>query len=112
MNIKLLKLIACIAWTGAAIASASPAAAIAITNQTGPYATCSNDSEPYPEYYCDYTTSYIQTMRVVSTTCSSGSCGGSATSFTDTLYSPGRKITSLWQTCGTKTVYGLTTCAC
>jgi hypothetical protein len=103
-----------IAWAGALLSSAAPASALAVTITGGPYALCQTYYSAATAYHCGMTFGYNQPFKFLSTTCNSSSCYTNFDStYVESLYSVGRKTTSLSQTCpdGWK-VYGLSTCAC
>jgi hypothetical protein len=123
MKTTLFKIGAAIAWAGAAIVSASPANAMALTWQSGDYAACSSNY-----YYGQYTatcddgasgTQYIdfnavQHIRFIQAACNSGNCA--ADSFdvqVEFLYGTGRKrVSGTGMSCGGMNLYGIDTCAC
>jgi hypothetical protein len=115
MNKKHLILAACIAWAAVAVSSASPANAMMLTNQVGNYATCAT---PYvtgapPNCGDGRAWNYAQTIRLVSTTCSSSSCSATGSVWVESLYSVGRKVVSLEGECGYKYhVYAAGSCLC
>jgi hypothetical protein len=117
MKTNIIKLVAALAWGGVAVSSATQASAIAVTSQTGNYASCSADytATSNGNKYCStFTTSYSQTIKMVSTSCNTGACAGSGLVFVGTVYSIGRKIATLQEMCdyGNYKAYGLGTCAC
>jgi hypothetical protein len=118
-----LNLTICLAWTACAIAYATPADALAVTAQTGAYATCSSASVTEPRGWCPMTetetptldTYYIQQIRFVATGCNAGgACAQGGDVWTDMLYATGRKPATLQQNCfiATYHLYGLGSCAC
>jgi hypothetical protein len=117
---KLFKLMACAFWCGAVVSSATPADAYAITGQSGGYANCSADSDVHLMYWCESSfdsTSYVQTIKFVTTVCNAGGCNsGSSTVYTDFEYPYGRKPAYEQSHCATSyngmNVYGLGSCAC
>jgi hypothetical protein len=119
---KTFALVACFAWAAVALSTVSPANAVAITTQTGSYATCSASYTTQASTgtcleageYMGFPMDYMQTMKFVSTACSGGACSSdSATAATDTVYPTGRKQTYLAASCmGGKRMYDITTCAC
>jgi hypothetical protein len=120
MNKKTLALVACFAWAAAALSTAAPANAEAVTTQTGNYATCSASyTTASSRAACGaetvaYEMSYQQTMKFVSTTCGTGGCSSdTVTVATDTIYPVGRKHTYFELSCiGGKRLYSITTCSC
>jgi hypothetical protein len=129
---NILKLVACLTWAGVAVSSATPASAIAVTNQTGSYASCSNASQAATNTFCgtphnpmdDYDniyagdptvyTSYMQQIKFVSVACSGGGCqGDNGQVYVEGLYGVGRKVVTGLDSCdGYWYKYGLDTCAC
>jgi hypothetical protein len=112
-----LKLIACLAWAGVAISSATPASAIAFTYTAGAsYASCSADTEVINWELCGIPFEYYQTIKFVSTACSSGGCAGQGDTYVEFAYSPGRKVATFWSGCtdsaATGNLYNLGSCAC
>jgi hypothetical protein len=121
---KILKLVTCLAWAGAAISSATPVNASVITSQTGSYATCSPMTEIHSAFIScaisstipdSFESWYAQTIRFVGVGCSSGGCSEDASwVYTDIEYGTGRKTTQLERSCrdSNMKIYGLGTCAC
>jgi hypothetical protein len=110
---NILKLVAGLAWVGAAISSATTATAFAVTSQTGDYAACSASYSNYvSESSCGYATSYYQNIRFIDTACNTGECASSGLVYTDQVYPTGRKTTYHVDTCEIGNVYGLGSCAC
>jgi hypothetical protein len=121
---NIIKLVACFAWAGLAMASATPADAIAVTAQTGAYAACANQNTIDPQYHCPYFdggeifynewTNYKQQIKFANAVCNSGNCAtDTSLVFTDMVYPTGRKVvTSTGIFCGQKYVYELGSCAC
>jgi hypothetical protein len=117
---RLFKLMACAFWCGAVVSSATPADALAITYQSGDYANCSADSDTQVRYWCESsfdTTSYIQTIKFVTTGCNAGGCNsGSSTVYTEFEYPFGRKPAYEQSHCSSiyngTNVYGLGSCEC
>jgi hypothetical protein len=129
---NIFKLVACLTWAGVAVSSATPASAIAVTTQTGSYASCSTASTASTNTFCgtppnpmDYGdivyagdptvyTSYVQQIKFVSVACSGGGCqGDNAQVHVEGLYGAGRKVVSGLDSCdGYYYKYGLDTCAC
>ena len=127
MSKTLLALVGAIAWGGAAISSAAPAHAIAVTYQSGDYASCSNNADAdfanqdcyyYVEgssvhYYLE--THYIQQIKFVETGCNAGGCNNDNDVVrTDFVYSAGRKTATSrgLDTCSYGSLLELGTCAC
>jgi hypothetical protein len=115
MNVKkLVTILACAAWAGAAISFATPASAVAITSQYGQFATCSNYWTYSPQVQCNYYLNYQQTMRFQTSACSGGTCtaqyGGT---YVENVYVVGRKTaTVIFTGCSFGTVYGIDDCGC
>jgi hypothetical protein len=120
---NLLRLAACVTWSGAAISSSAPADAMIATQQSGSYAACSPAYEPLSiaAYYCKNFDnpggtmfSYRQNIKLNGDPCSGGWCNpDSGVVYTTNIYGNGRKVTTLdW--CGASgwNLYGLDTCAC
>jgi hypothetical protein len=125
MNMNVVKMIAGLAWAGAAISSAAPADALLITFQTGAYATCNPEWEYYNSWVeCPLTPGepepftgwYRQKIRFLTQGCNTGACSQDAFwVYTDFIYEDfGRKTTTLYRSCyGTdNAIYGLGTCGC
>jgi hypothetical protein len=124
MNTNTIKLIAGLAWAGAALSSAAPAEATFITLQGGSYATCSPESQSlYSETNCPlapgepepFQAYYKQTIRFIATGCSAGGCSQDTYwQATDFLYGTGRKVANLQRNCqgSNQKLYGLGTCSC
>jgi hypothetical protein len=114
MKIDVLKVLACIAWLGAAVTSATPADAHAITKQSGDYAACSANYDVDIRTFCEFGTSYRQTIRFMSTACNSG--GGCDADFSavylDNLAATGRKQAWFDGSCSLYNVYALGSCDC
>jgi hypothetical protein len=119
---NIIKLVAALGWAGVAVSSATPASAIAVTYQSGPYAACSNNADAFQAsfYGCDasatFSTSYLQRIQFVTQTCNGGGCQPGASSvYTDFIYTTGRKPASLldWTCDGDMIlIYTLGSCAC
>jgi hypothetical protein len=120
MNVPMIKLAACVAWAGAAVSSASPANAYAVTSQVGDYASCSASYTTISKNWCydgesrtwAFATYYAQNIKFVSTPCSSGGCSDTGNVYTEFLYGPGRKIVTPATPCDASNIYGLDTCGC
>jgi hypothetical protein len=124
MNTNIIKFVACLAWAGAAVSSTTSANALAITTQSGSYASCSANYTTSAQFHeCSVNnntdtvgidTYYMQTIKFVYTTCNSGGCSSdTGTVYTDIIYASGRKTTSLVTSCFTSgRRYGLGTCSC
>jgi hypothetical protein len=116
MNIKVLTVAACIAWTGVLMGSATPASAWASTTQTGAFAACSARSEPYFATWCgDFavTMSYTQQIKFISQGCGSGGCASDdGVVYTDFVYPTGRKVVTVLGECYGWTLHDLDTCNC
>jgi hypothetical protein len=111
---NLFKMGVCIAWAALAISSATPATATVLTNQNGDYAACSADTSTQYQLWtaCQMETSYIQTIRFISTSCGAGGCNdGNGMTYSEFEYDPGRKTTNYLGAC-TLNIYGLGSCAC
>jgi hypothetical protein len=108
-----MKLLACLAWVGAAISSAAPADALAMTLQYGAYATCSSNYNPAPYENC-LVLNYTQTIKFVNTSCNSGGCSDDSASVrTENRYDGGRKATEFVGNCGgTMNIFELDPCGC
>ena len=120
MNTNVIKLVAGVAWAAAAIAHAAPVNARAVTNQSGNFASCSASYSSVAMQSCFMAelggyasnTSYIQNIRFVTPSCSSGPCSSDiGTVYTDQIYPTGRKAASFVGSCGYNW-YDLGTCAC
>jgi hypothetical protein len=110
---KNLVVLACVAWAAATISLAAPANAIAITTDSGDYASCSANSNPQTGMACaTWGYSYVQTIKFMENSCNSGACQGNATTYTDMVYSAGRKTSTSLQFCGGYNIHGLDTCQC
>ena len=112
-----LQLVACIAWAGAAVSTATPADARLMTYQTGDYGTCSNESDPwYESWGCDtgsVETNYVQVIKLVDTTCASGDCARQIPfAYTDQVYAPGRYLVTDLSHCDDWNLFQLGACAC
>jgi hypothetical protein len=125
MRTNMLKLVACMAWAGVAISSATPASAIAASGGTGNYAACSADSTPEVHEFCGTFFNYNQTIRFLSVSCNSGGCAQEmGATYTESAYGPGRKVAELLRICEGEfggsvfssptglNMYGLDTCGC
>jgi hypothetical protein len=122
MNTNILKLVTCLAWAGVAVASAAPADALAVTTQTGEYASCSNDYSVQLRTWCrdvetqnpGWQTTHIQTIKLVSTPCGAGGCAGQDAVYTDTVYGTGRKTVTWYSFCDADPyyIYGFGSCGC
>jgi hypothetical protein len=117
---NIIKLVACLAWVGVAVSSATPADARAYTWATGSYASCGNSYSATSEQVCNLgypygyiaTATYVQQIKLVETGCSAGGCNADNDSvWTDMVYPTGRKSVSLYLTCDLN-VYDLGSCAC
>jgi hypothetical protein len=123
-NAQVFGICASLAWGGFALSNATPVEANAYTAQAGTYAACSSSYTNIADFCicfgaqtCLAFASYTQVMKFNSTQCSSGSCNsGTATVYTDMVYSTGRKTTTSNGTCftgtGTLNWFGLGACAC
>jgi hypothetical protein len=125
---NIIKLVAALAWGGVAVSSASTANALAITTQSGSFATCAAQSSASYQNWCLtsgaheertylYETLYVQQIKFVSTNCNQGGCTPDSSQVSvDFIYPVGRKVVTSHSTCGNtitlKHVYGLDTCAC
>jgi hypothetical protein len=118
---NIFKLAACLAWAGVAVSSAAPADALALTSQTGDYASCSANYTARTRRWCGdvetgdpgWETLYNQTIKLVSQACNTGGCQGVDTVYTDFVYPAGRKTATAINWCDTGTnVYQLGTCSC
>jgi hypothetical protein len=111
--IKTMKMFACLAWIAAAVSSAAPVEAFAVTMQSGYYAACSANYTPQPYTQC-LELNYTQTIKFIASSCSSGSCSQDAASVrTDIVYPQGRKVTAWDSLCsGSVNVWELDSCAC
>jgi hypothetical protein len=120
MSKNIIKLIACLAWAGVAISSATPADALLVTTSTGPYATCSAEWQYRNNASCTgmtFLTSYQQQIKFVTTACSGGACSMAfaPSIYTENVYGTGRKTTTSYGLCDPsflQYIYGLGTCAC
>jgi hypothetical protein len=118
MNTTIFKLLPCLAWAALAISSASPASARILTSDYADYATCSASwGYSNQALWCDsgayFQSDYVQHIRMVTTGCSAGGCGGDGQVYTEFTYGTGRKTASyLGDSCGGMNVYGLDSCAC
>jgi hypothetical protein len=124
MNSNIFRTLAGMAWAAALMAGAAPASAVAITSQTGLYASCSGSFQNYGGHFCGtsqmlmpddgWYTEYKQQIKMITTACSSGACQADAsTVYTDMVYPTGRKVVTGTQSCaGGGWVHYLGTCAC
>jgi hypothetical protein len=115
MNTNVIKLVACLAWGGVAVSSASPANALLATSTSasGGYATCGGSAISETFEYCGITFNYIQSVRLQDRACNGGGCASpNIHNWVEGVYSSGRKTATLQQTCDTASIYGLGTCAC
>jgi hypothetical protein len=119
MNKKPFYLVGAIAWAAVAISSSSNASAYTITSlQAQGYATCGTSYTSYPptEFCALLIGNYIQTIKMVTTSCNSGGCSSPGSVWVSFRYPAGRKIVSFYESCGdaAKTYYGynLGSCAC
>jgi hypothetical protein len=130
MNMKVIKLAAALAWAGAAVASAAPADAYALTTQVGGFATCSatytgayieacwscqsnGDDYDYSNCAPNFIAYYQQAIKMVSTACAQGACSSNTgVVYTTFLYGIGRKQASPAFYGCEYNVYGLDTCVC
>jgi hypothetical protein len=120
MNISnIIKLVAALAWGGVAVSSATPASAIAVTNQSGAYASCSASysTSSIGWKFCESEyTCYTQQIKFINTACNQGGCtGDTGTVWTDMIYPVGRKVTYGPTQCGLTenyNVYEIGSCAC
>jgi hypothetical protein len=127
MNVrKLASVFAGMVWAAAAISHAAPADAIAITLQSGAYASCSasydyNYGETcWNDYYqaSEYYTYYRQEIKLWSVACGAGGgCSNTGAVYTDFVYPAGRRTASGgplycgWGYSGLN-AYELGSCAC
>jgi hypothetical protein len=120
-KIRLFTLSACMLWATAAVSSASRADAGVLTSQLGNYAACSAYTQSTYRSWCpdaegmgQYQTSYIQYIRLNSTACNAGGCSADVgTTYTDMVYTVGRKAVSYRQpTCSGTYWLELGTCSC
>src|SRR5678816_485109 len=83
----------CVAWVGVIASSAASASAVAWTKQSGDYAACSNNYGTESHSFCNWDTSYVQTIRFMGTPCNSGgNCGEDLTGvYLDFIVDTGRK---------------------
>jgi hypothetical protein len=119
-KMKVLGLAACIAWGGATLSAATAADALVATTQQGPFAAVGGHYVVEPRTFCrDFY--YRQTMRFLGNGCNSGFCSDdTGASYTDIVYSPGRKLVSPVDIgCGPEeggsggmTFFGLGSCNC
>jgi hypothetical protein len=116
---NIIKLVAALAWGGVAVSSATPANAKALTQQyVGQFGTCSSSySAAYYDagYNCNYLRfNYTQNIKFVVVSCSSGTCTTEmATTYVETVYTTGRKVSAGGQSCGAQgTLVELGSCAC
>jgi hypothetical protein len=109
------RLVACVAWAGVAISSATPADALIVSKVGGaPYANCSADWNYYYHASCGMEFHVVQRIRMVSQACNGGTCdnesGGIMVEF---VYASSRKIAEQVADCGPYSyLYGLDTCSC
>jgi hypothetical protein len=113
MNMNQLKLVAGIAWAGAALSSATPASARIYTPLQCAYTNCSSSWNYNASSACDVAFNYRQNMKVVSTTCATGACvQDSYTLPAEYVYATGRKLASMPQQCNSINIYELSGCSC
>jgi hypothetical protein len=110
----LLRPIACAAWAALAIASATPADALAQTVQTGTYATCRTEYSNEVLDNCNGSFPYCTAIKFINLGCASGACDAIAfeDTFVESLYGPGRKIATAYSSCNSLHLYGLGSCSC
>ena len=113
---RAIKLVACLAWTGAALASATPANAIlASPQQAGNYATCGTGYFALEQNLCSFQMHYEVNVRVHAIGCGAGgTCTQQNWNPADIIYSLGRKVTTHIGNCPGDFWYGyqLGACAC
>jgi hypothetical protein len=116
---NIIKLVACLAWAGVAVSSATPANAKALTQQmVGQFGTCSSSySAAYYDggYNCNFIRfNYSQNIKFVVVSCSSGACTTEmATTYVESLYATGRKVAVNAMSCGGQgTLVDMGSCAC
>jgi hypothetical protein len=115
MNIAMIKVVACLAWAGAAISSANTANALVESDMTGPYAACAQSSDYLLYESCNGGFYLEQLLRFTGTGCSSGGgCwnGLALHQHTDFGYSSGRKPVTEYASCNEYYLLGLDSCAC
>jgi hypothetical protein len=117
MITNMLKLGAAIAWAGAAVSSSAPASAVVVSQSTGSYATCTNNTYAYATSFCGYTFNYYQLIRFNEVACSTGGCTQETfPTFVEYAYSTGRKTATLITlSCAQNpgyNVYGVGSCGC
>jgi hypothetical protein len=113
MNSNIIKLVACLAWGGAAVSSATPATAMVATTQSGSYAACTAMFYGTTSTICYNVMNYQQLIKFNAIACGTGGC--SADSFmvyTDTVYGSGRKTTTSVGFCSPNSFYWIGTCSC
>jgi hypothetical protein len=111
---KILTMVGCAAWAAVAVSSASPADALAITYQTGLYATCASGWQVEPGFLCETDYAGSQIIKFVTTACSGGTCSAQYQGVYVTFQYPfGRTQTTQYSSCTSgHAIYGLTTCSC
>jgi hypothetical protein len=112
--IKLTVALACLAWSGAAITSATPAQAIAATYQTGDYGACSAWTQGgFYDPFCQYYMSYVQQIKFVETQCNGGQCNSDEGEvYVEFQYSTGRTVAVYQAFCQGYNIYAMDTCGC
>jgi len=115
--IAYVKTFAVLAWAAVAVSSPTAAHATMLTGQApGTYVTCGNTNGVNVYTGCGATWYYWQSIRFISSTCSSGSCSsdGSQT-IVDSVYPIGRKSVTGSNSCPSpdpRHTYTLGSCAC
>jgi hypothetical protein len=109
---KKIVLLACIAWAGAAISSATPANAYAATTQSGTFAACSAANSSYVFMGC-WDMSYKQIIKFGTTGCNSGACNSDQGDvYVQFLYQTGRHDTTWLEGCDGVNLYMMDSCSC
>jgi hypothetical protein len=114
MSTNILKLVTGLAWAALAISSAAPVNAKAFTGQSGSYGNCSSLYNTVFEMdVCGWMYPYQQHIKMVSVGCNQGCTSSTATTYTEFVYVPGRRVATLLDTCGgAGNLYEFSTCAC
>jgi hypothetical protein len=116
MNSMMSRVVPCMLWAGVAIASTTPANALASSAQTGNVANVSSNYVAGDFGTCNAPFAYIQTMRFVTSGCSAGNCkelGETSGVLVDYVHTVGRRdVEHLFSCDPTRSFYALGSCPC